>query len=122
MYVIWQLRLSEEVMRWYENLSEYGIAEAENAFERIRTRGNTLRMPHSRSLSGGLFELRFTCENTATRITYVFDPHKQIITLTQFTKQKNNEQREILRARKAQKLIEIQGKGEKENDGKNRNL
>lgn len=113
--MIWRLELSYEVQQWYLNLSEEGIVEAEVALDRLQSRGNLLRMPHSRALSSGLFELRFMCENKATRITYVFDVHRQIITLTQFVKQKNNEQKEIIRARKAQKLIQIQREGENKN-------
>lgn len=105
--MIWELYLSTEVERWYLQLSEQGIAEADAAFERLISRGNQLCMPHSKPLSGGLFELRFNCENKATRVTYTYDTERHIITLTQFVKQKNNEQREILRARKVQKLERI---------------
>jgi phage-related protein len=62
-----------------------------------------LGMPHSRALGAGLFELRFVCEGTHRRITYILDVEKQVITLTTFRKQKQNERHEILRARRAQK-------------------
>lgn len=94
------------------NLSERDLAEADVAFERSRLRSNLLRMPHSKPLSGGLFELRFNCENRATRVTYMFDVERQIITLTTFSKQRNNEQREVLRARKAQMLERLRDEGE----------
>lgn len=45
---------------------------------------------------------RFTCEGVARRITYVLDPGRQVITLTTFRKQRDNERAEILRARRAQ--------------------
>lgn len=93
-------------------LSVEGLAEAVISFDRLRAQGNSLRMPHSKPLSGGLFELRFSCENKATRVTYIYDVEKQIITLTQFSKKKNNEQKEVLRARKAQKLFRLQQEGE----------
>lgn len=111
--MVWRVQLSAEVERWYLGLSPEGLAEADAAFERLQTRGNELRMPHSKPLKQGLFELRFNCEHKATRITYIFDVERRIITLTAFTKQKNNEQREILRARKAQRLHQLRGKGEK---------
>ncbi len=110
--MIWQLRLSSELKNWLQGLSREGQAEAVIAFDRLRAQGNTLRMPHSRPLSGGLFELRFSCENKATRVTYIYDVEKQIITLTQFVKQKNNEQKEVMRARKAQKLYRLTQEGE----------
>lgn len=93
-------------------LSVEGLAEAVISFDRLRAQGNSLRMPNSKPLSGGLFELRFSCENKATRVTYIYDVEKQIITLTQFSKKKNNEQKEVLRARKAQKLFRLQQEGE----------
>jgi hypothetical protein len=61
------------------------------------------RMPLSRPLGDGLFELRFVCAGTARRITYVFDPARRIITLTTFRKTKDNERQEVRRARSAQR-------------------
>ncbi len=58
-------------------------------------------MPLSRSLGGGHFELRFSLGPTARRITYRFTKDGQIILLTTFRKQRNNERTEIERARKA---------------------
>lgn len=110
--MIWKLRLSSELKNWVQGLSKEGQAEAIIAFDRLRAQGNTLRMPHYRPLSGGLFELRFSCENKATRVTYIYDVEKQIITLTHFVKQKNNEQKEVIRARRAQKLYRLEKEGE----------
>lgn len=62
--------------------------------------GHLLRMPHSKPLAEGIYELRFTCERTARRITYVLDSERQAITLPTFRKQRNNERREVLRARR----------------------
>jgi putative component of toxin-antitoxin plasmid stabilization module len=56
-------------------------------------------MPHARPLGEGLFELRFTCEGTARRVTYYTDPPRRIITLTTFRKQRQQERREVTRAR-----------------------
>jgi phage-related protein len=58
-------------------------------------------MPYGRSLGKGLWELRFDCENVARRITYFFDLDKRVITLTTFRKQRQKEQNEVARARKA---------------------
>jgi phage-related protein len=68
----------------------------------MTTARNLLRMPQSRALGNGLFELRFTCEDVARRITYTFEPDRKVFTLTTFRKQRQNEQREIDRARTAQ--------------------
>jgi len=102
LFVRWTVELSEEVRTWYVGLTPAGKAVADRILERLASQGHMLRMPHSRSLGDGLFELRFTCENTARRITYVFDPDRTAITLTTFRKQRQNERAEVLRARRAQ--------------------
>lgn len=98
----WTVELSDEVRRWYLGLSPRGQAAADQILTRLEIEGNMLRMPHSRSLGDGLFELRFVCEGLARRVTYVFDPDRTMVTLTTFRKQKSNERAEILRARRAQ--------------------
>ncbi|MGO1316644.1 MAG: type II toxin-antitoxin system RelE/ParE family toxin [Cellulomonadaceae bacterium] len=97
----WVVEFSEEVRTWYVRLSPAGKASADRILERLATQGNMLRMPHSRSLGDGLYELRFSCENVVRRITYVFDTHRRAVTLTTFHKQRRNERAEILRARRA---------------------
>ncbi len=69
--------------------------------DRIVALGSSARMPLSRSLGDGLFELRFTLGPTARRITDRFTKDGRIILLTTFRKQRNNERTEITRARKA---------------------
>ena len=68
--------------------------------DRLATLGSSARMPLSRSLGDGLFELRFTLGSTARRISYRFTKDDRIILLTTFRKQRNNERNEIARARK----------------------
>jgi putative component of toxin-antitoxin plasmid stabilization module len=65
--------------------------------DRIATLGASARMPLSRPLGDGLFELRFTLGPTARRITYRFTKDGRLILLTTFRKQRNTE---INRARK----------------------
>lgn len=80
--------------------------------DRLRLQGNQLRMPHSRSLGEGLFELRFSIQDAtvAQRITYTFEPQQKIITLTTFRKTRDNEQREVIRARRAKEEREKESK------------
>lgn len=61
--------------------------------------GAGLRMPHSKKLDEALWELRFRCEQVNQRITYTIEPEGRVITLTTFRKQRNNERREVTRAR-----------------------
>ena len=68
--------------------------------ERLAAVGPSARMPLSRSLGDGLFELRFTLGPTARRITYRFTKDGRVVLLTTFRKQRNNERAEIGRARK----------------------
>jgi putative component of toxin-antitoxin plasmid stabilization module len=69
-------------------------------------------MPHSRSVGGGLFELRFDIKQglVAQRITSGFEPGTRIITLTTFQKTTDNERTQIARARKALKAWREQRK------------
>ncbi len=101
-WVRWSIEFSEEVRAWYLGLSPAGKAVADRILERLASQGNLLRMPHSRSLGDGLYQLRFSCENVNRRITYVFEPDRQAVTLTTFRKQRQNERAEVLRARRAQ--------------------
>ncbi len=67
--------------------------------DRLADLGSMARMPFSRALGDGLFEVRFTLGPTARRITYRFTKDNRIILLTTFRKQRNNERAEITRAR-----------------------
>ncbi len=69
--------------------------------DRLAALGPQARMPLSRSLGDGLFELRFTLGPTARRITYRFTKDGRVVLLTTFRKQRNNERHEIERARTA---------------------
>ena len=69
--------------------------------DRLANQGSLARMPMSKSLGDGLFELRFTLGPTARRNTYRFEKGGRIVLLTTFRKQRNNERSEITRARAA---------------------
>ena len=40
--------------------------------DRLRVEGNQLRIPYSKALSDGMFELRVQCEGNAARVFYFF--------------------------------------------------
>ena len=98
--MVWNIDLSDEVAAWYVGLNDKRRAQADRAFDRLADGGHNLRMPYSRSLGDGVFELRFQCGDVAQRVTYVFE-HPNVITLTAFRKQRNNESREVGRAKRA---------------------
>jgi hypothetical protein len=114
------IELSEEVRVWYVSLSPSGKATTDRILARLEAQGHLLRMPHSRSLGAGLYELRFSCENVARRITYVLDPERHAVTLTTFRKQRQNERAEILRARRAQATHDISNEDDKKKGRKQR--
>ena len=95
------MEISPEVETWYATLKSKDKAMADRAFDRLAEQGPMLRMPHAKPLGGGLSELRFTCEGTARRVTYYIDVQWRVITLTTFRKQRQNERREVARARQA---------------------
>lgn len=97
----WDVELSEEVARWYVRLGARDRAYADRAFDRLASTGPALRMPKSRSLGGGLHELRLSCEGVPRRITYAFGPGREVTALTTFRKERGRERRHVERAREA---------------------
>ncbi|MBF6127717.1 type II toxin-antitoxin system RelE/ParE family toxin [Nocardia brasiliensis] len=98
---MWQIELSEEVAEWYDALKGEDRVKAQWMFDLLAQHGPVLRMPHAKYLGDKLWELRFYCEQVNRRVSYVFDTEQKIITLTTFRKQRQNESREIARARRA---------------------
>ena len=98
---MWSVELESEVEQWIDSLSLKEFARVVAAVERLSERGNQLRGPVSRSLGGGLFELRIDVGRTQRRITYYFAERQRIVLLTGFRKQRPNERAEVRRARQA---------------------
>jgi putative component of toxin-antitoxin plasmid stabilization module len=96
-----EVELHDEVVTWLDTLTDHEWQRVVVIVDRLADLGHQARMPLSRSLGDGLFELRFTLGPTARRITYRFTKDGRIILLTTFRKQRNNERQEIDRARTA---------------------
>ena len=96
-----EVELHDEVLDWIDELSDVEWQRTSVIVDRLAAVGAAARMPFSRSLGDGLFELRFTLGPTARRITYRFTRDGRIVLLTTFRKQRNNERHEIDRARRA---------------------
>lgn len=96
-----EVELHDEVVEWLDTLTDREWERVVVIVDRLADLASRARMPLSRSLGEGLFELRFTLGPTARRITYRFTKDGRIILLTTFRKQRNNERNEIDRARKA---------------------
>lgn len=95
-----EVELHDEVVAWILALEDAQWKRAVVVVDRLAELGPAARMPLSRSLGEGLFELRFSLGPTARRISYRFTSTGTIVLLTTFRKQRTNERTEIARARK----------------------
>src|SRR5262245_10298067 len=93
--VSWSIELEPEVEEWLDRLPAGAFGRAVPHIERLAARGNRLRMPASRSLGHGLFELRFDIDLVSWRITFFFPDGRRIVLLTVFHKQRMNERAEV---------------------------
>lgn len=97
----WVAELEPEVQKWLDGLTSAELATVAFHVDRLAERGSTLRMPYSRSLGEGIFELRFDVGRVARRITFFFPSAGRIVLLTAFRTQRSNEGTEVARARTA---------------------
>jgi hypothetical protein len=107
--VMWSVELKPEVEQWIDNRTTKEFAAVLPHIERLADRGSQLRMPASRSLGGGLLELRLDLQRVAWRITYYFAAERRIVLLTVFRKQRQNERVEVPRARRAMERCIAEG-------------
>jgi len=110
------VELEPEVEEWLSALTVHDFASVLTHVERLAERGNLLRMPASRALGEGLFELRFDVLRVAWRITYFFASDRRIVLLTVFRKQRQNERAEVQRARWAMTRCITEGHTAEEDD------
>lgn len=96
-----EVEAHDEVVEWLSGLSSAEWDRVAVAIDRLAQLAQRARMPLSRSLGDGLFELRLSLGPTARRITYRFTPDGRIVLLTTFRKQRGNERAEVARARQA---------------------
>ena len=94
------IELHDEIVSWTDSLDDEEWDRVVVVVDRLAALGSSARMPMSKSLGDGLFELRFTLGPTARRITYRFTKDSRVVLLTTFRKQRNNERTEITRARR----------------------
>ena len=99
MMSFWSVELEPEVERWFESLAAGQFAIVASRIEYLAEHGASTRMPRSRSLGDGLFELQFDLDQKAQRITFSYPGGRRIVLLTTFRKQRQNERTEVARAR-----------------------
>ena len=113
---MWSVEVEPEVERWIDSLAVRDFATVRAAVERLAERGSQLRLPASRSLGAGLFELRIDVGRVQQRITYYFAAGRCIVLLTVFRKQRQTERIEIQRARSAMRRCIVEGHTAEEDD------
>ena len=113
---MWSVEVESEVEKWIDSLPVKEFATVLAAVERLSERGSQLRVPASRSLGEGLFELRIDVGRTQRRITYYFADGRRIVLLTAFRKQRQTERVEIRRARQAMRRRMAEGHTAEEDD------
>ena len=102
----WEVETEQEVTDWYLGLSGNDRDVVAERVDLLANLGHMLRMPHARPLGEGplgegLFELRFDMSRRSWRTTYWHRLDGVIVLLTVFHKQRDNEAREVARARRA---------------------
>jgi hypothetical protein len=97
----WVVETEQEVTEWYLDLNADERDVVAVHVDLLAEFGHGLRMPHSKPLGQGLFELRFDMSRRSWRISYYFRPDRVIVLLTVFHKQRDNEAKEVARARVA---------------------
>jgi len=98
---LWSIELEPEIEEWLNTLPVELFAKAASRIDHLAEQGSSARMPRSRPLGDGLFELRFELARNAQRITFYFPGERRIVLLTTFRKQRQNERAEVARARQA---------------------
>ena len=78
--------MEPEVEEWLDSLPPVLFAVVASRVDYLADVGASIRMPRSRSLGDGLFELRFDLGRLAQRITFFFPGERRIVLLTVFRK------------------------------------
>ena len=92
--------MEPEVEEWLDSLPPVLFAVVASRVDYLADVGTSIRMPRSRALGDGHFELG----RLAQRITCFFPGEGRIVLLTVFRKQRQNERAEVARARLAMRV------------------
>jgi phage-related protein len=93
------------VKEFLDGLSDAAKGKVYAALAMLEMEGNRLRLPRSRALGGGLFEMRVGHPEGPFRIIYCFQPGQQVVLLHAFVKRTERisvQDLELARARKAE--------------------
>jgi phage-related protein len=93
--------------KFYNKMNKTVKSEILRMIELLQEYGNKLKLPHSRLMKDGIFELRFSAEDKYFRILYFFTSDKKVIITNCFIKKTNNiPSAEIEKAKKYKKDYE----------------
>jgi len=96
-------RVKVEIERWPVGI----LADYARILELLMEFGPNLRMPHSRAMGGGLFELRLQGREGIGRAFYCFVVGQRIVILHAFVKKtKDTPEQELRIARKRMKEVQ----------------
>jgi phage-related protein len=91
------------VKEFIDDLSKPARAKVYAALELLEEHGNRLQLPHSRSLGGGLHELRISHPEGPFRVIYCYLPTRRIVLLHAFVKRTEEIRRADVDLAKARK-------------------
>lgn len=87
------------VEKWLDDLTTEQLTSVTKELKLLEKAGNELKMPHSRALGGGLFELRE--RHYGYRVYYCFHGKLLIILLTAGDKSSQERDMKVARSRRA---------------------
>ena len=93
----WEVDLTR-VEKWFQKLTDGQAASVSKELWLLRELGPELRLPHSRALGSGLFELRERAYGF--RLYYYFDRSSKTIIIVLRAGSKTSQQQDINKARK----------------------
>ncbi|MEM1243541.1 MAG: type II toxin-antitoxin system RelE/ParE family toxin [Pseudomonadota bacterium] len=76
----WQIIYNNKIEQWLDNLTKKQLKYVAKELKLLEMAGHTLKLPHSRSLGSGLFELRE--RKFGYRLYYCFAKKQLILLLT----------------------------------------
>ena len=96
-------RVKDEIESWADSV----LADYARLVELLMAFGPNLRMPHSRAMGGGLFELRPRGREGSGRAFYCFVVGQRVVILHAFVKKtQNTPEHELRIARKRMKEVQ----------------
>ncbi|MGW7288258.1 type II toxin-antitoxin system RelE/ParE family toxin [Streptomyces sp. NPDC054847] len=104
------VEIEPEVRLWLANLPARDYLIVEHIVVRLACNATTLGEPYSRHLGGRVRELRFDLGHNrdAVRLPYWLAPGRRIVLLTVFRKNRQREDAEVARARRAQAVCQAE--------------